>query len=211
VSVRRTSPEGELAFLAAAGAAETAHPSGTLMAHLRGTRDLLARWGCASPLCAAGLYHSVYGTEAFRTATVAPDERERIREQIGAEAEHLVHLYGVIVRRSLYANLARQAPYHAVDRVTGERIALDVGELRDLVTLDLANRLEQLPRIDMSLWRIEADRRLYATAAHLLPAAAVADMQRIYPRRSPLVVVADGLFRLARRLFGRGTARLARA
>src|SRR5437868_6047067 len=126
--------ERALDALATAGAGETAHPSGTLLAHLRGTADCLARWGCPEHLRLAGLYHSVYGTEAFRTMTIAPAERGRVRARIGTRAERLVHLYSTIARRTLYENLERGAPYAVVDRGTGEEIALDgVEELAELM------------------------------------------------------------------------------
>ncbi|HJQ82729.1 MAG TPA: hypothetical protein VKA21_01540 [Candidatus Binatia bacterium] len=195
--------DGALRLLADAGAGTTVHPSGTLLGHLQGTRALLVRWGCAEHVCAAGLYHSVYGTEAFRRATIGPHERACVRDCIGADAERLAHLYCTMVRRSLYENLDRGAPHHVVDRTSGERIVLDLGELSDLLTLDLANRLEQLPRVPMSLWRMEADRRRYGRAVPFLPEAAAVEMRRVYRRRSRALIAADGLIRLARRLLRR--------
>jgi len=194
--------ERALDALAVAGAAGTAHPSGTLLAHLRGTAECLARWGAPEHLRLAGLYHSVYGTEAFRTTTIAPAERGRVRARIGARAERLVHLYSTIARRTLYENLGRGAPYTVVDRGTGEAIALEgVEELADLMTLDVANRLEQLPRTSMSLRRMEHDRRIYERAIPLLPTAAVAEVRRTYRRHGRFAVLADGLVRrVARRL-----------
>ena len=189
-----------IGFLAEIGAATTAHPSGTLLAHLRGTHDCLARWGCAPYLCAAGLYHSVYSTDAFRTVSVPPSDRARVREHIGSEAEALVHLYGTMVRRSLYDTVARGAPHRIVDRTTGADVPLrDVQQLADLVTLDVANRLEQLPRISMSLWRMELDRRRYERAAPLLPPAALEDVRRVYRPRSWIAIAADGARRRVRR------------
>ena len=189
-----------IAFLTEIGAATTAHPSGTLLAHLRGTHDCLARWGCAPYLCAAGLYHSVYSTDAFRTISVPLHDRARVRERIGSEAEALVHLYGTMVRRSLYDTLARGAPYRVVDRTTGADVPLrDVQQLADLMTLDVANRLEQLPRVPMSLWRMALDRRRYEQAAPLLPRAALLDVRRAYPRRSWVSIGVDGAARRVRR------------
>jgi hypothetical protein len=204
--------ERALEHLADVGAARTLHPSGTLMAHLRGTYETLARWGCPEYLCLAGLYHSVYGTEVFRTATMSPTERDRVRERIGARAERLVHLYSTIRRRTLYENLARGAPYTVVDRATGETLPLaGIQELVDLMTLDVANRVEQLPRTPMSLRRMEAARRLYEKAVPLLPGAAVEQLRRTHRPRALLVILADGLLRrtarLARRLRGTHHAR----
>jgi Domain of unknown function (DUF6817) len=203
-----TAPDLEraLGLLGAAGAATTAHPSGTLLAHLRGTHDCLVRWGCPPYLCAAGLYHSVYGTELFRTATVPLAERARVCERIGEHAEELVYLYGTMVRGSLYETVGRGMPHHVVDRTTGAEVALrNVQQLADLLTLDVANRLEQLPRSPMSLWRMELDRRRYGRAAPLLPAGAVEELRRVYRPRSWGAIVADG----ARRRWRRWAARSA--
>jgi hypothetical protein len=174
------------------------------MAHLRGTYDCLARWECPEYLCLAGLYHSVYGTEAFAVVTMSSADREQVRRRIGERAERLVHLYSVIARRSLYDNLARGAPYTVIDRTTREEIRLEhLQELADLMTLDVANRLEQLPRTSMSLRRMEADRKLYGTAAPLLPRAAVTELRRVYRPRSWPVILADGVLRRTSRLLRR--------
>jgi len=136
----------------------------------------------------------------FRNATVPLAERARVRALIGEPAEHLAYLYCVLVRRSLYANLSHGAPYQVVDRWTRRQILLDgVRQLAELLTLDLANRLEQLPRTSMSLWRMESDRRLYEKAAPLLPVAAASDLRRAYRPRSLVLALADGLLRRARR------------
>jgi hypothetical protein len=200
----RRQADGDIALLIDAGAARTPHPSGTLLEHLCGTRDLLARWGCSESLCVAGLHHSVYGTGVFQTATLPLAERERVRAHIGAAAERLVYLYGVMVRPSLYENLRRGSPYHVIDRATSRALALGgVEELADLLTLDLANRLQQLPRVPRSLWRMERDRRVYECAVPFLPAAAVAELRRVYRRRPVVVVALDAMLRAARRVAGR--------
>jgi len=67
------------------------------------------------------------------------------------------------------------------------------------MTLDVANRLEQLPRVPMSLWRMELDRRRYEQAAPLLPRAAFLDVRRAYPRRGWIAIAADGARRRVRR------------
>jgi hypothetical protein len=191
-----------VALLLDAGIAGTPHPSGMLLAHLRGTRDCLARWGCREPLALAGLFHSVYGTELFPLASIDPGDRARVRARIGAEAEALVHLYAVMVRRSLHATLRAGPPYRVVDRRTGAALPLDARQLADLLTLDLANRVEQLPRTSMSLWRMARDRRRWKRAALLLPPAAVAEVRRLYPRRAWVAVAADAAARGLRRLAG---------
>jgi len=102
----------------------------------------------------------------------------------------------------------RGAPYTVSHRTTGAACGLDgVAELADLMTLDLANRLEQLPQAPMSLRRMEADRRLYERAVPLLPRAAVAALHRTYRPRPFVLVLVDGLFRRTSRLLRRLRAR----
>jgi hypothetical protein len=155
------------------------------------------RWGCPPYLCAAGLYHSVYGTELFRTATVrSPSARVRAHRRSTRGA---VYLYGRWCA-ALYETVGRGMPHHVVDRTTGAEVALrNVQQLADLLTLDVANRLEQLPRSPMSLWRMQLDRRRYERAAPLLPAGAVEEIHRVYRPRSWAAIAADGALRRWRR------------
>jgi hypothetical protein len=151
------------------------------MKHLRGTYDLLESWGCPVHLRLAGLCHSIYGTEFFCQSTIPLDGRDQVKEAIGEQAEQLVFLYCVIRRASLYENLDRGAPYTVEDR-RGQRIPLHGAEqLADLLTLDVANRLEQLD------WSPAAqrigDRELYERAAPLLPAPAVEALRAALPRQ----------------------------
>ena len=132
-----------------------------------------------------------------------------MRAVIGERAERLAHLYGGIVRATLYENLFRDGgPYTVVERASGERISLDGRrELAELLTLDVANRLEQLPRTRMSLRRMEADRRLYEQARRFLPAGALVELRRVYRPRWAVLVFADGVVRGSRRAARRLLAR----
>jgi hypothetical protein len=189
-----------VALLLEAGVGGTPHPSGMLLAHLRGTRDCLARWGCPRHVALAGLFHSAYGTELFPLESLDPADRARVRARIGADAEALAHLYSVMVRRSLHDALRAGPPYRVVDRRTGAALALDERQVAELLTLDLANRIEQLPRTPMSLWRMARDRRRWERAAPLLPPAAVTEMRRTYSRPHWAAIGADALARAVRRV-----------
>lgn len=199
--------EHALALLEQVGAVDTEHPSGTLLEHLQGTYELLERWSCPEHLCLAGLYHSVYGTETFRTQTIPLNARDEVRNAIGEQAEEVAYLYCVIRRASLYANLERGAPYSVEDR-EGSRIPLrGVEQLADLMTLDLANRIEQLDDVRYSALVLERDRRVYERAAPLLPAAAVAALRTAFPRRSAVELAARRVLAPARRRLRRLTSR----
>ncbi len=180
------------------GAVSVEHPSGTFLEHLRGTYEQLDRWGCSKDLCRAGLYHSVYGTEVFRKRTVPLEARDEIRGAIGERAEEIAYLYCALSRPSLYRNLDVGAPY-AVKTQDGGEIPLSLVQLADLMTLDLANRLEQLPRTRRDAARTERNRQLYERAVPLLPGPAVAEFRGTYPRRSKPELFARRLLRGPRR------------
>jgi hypothetical protein len=187
-------------LLDAVGAVDVEHPSGTLMQHLRGTYETLASWGCSEHLCLAGLYHSVYGTEVFQRQTIPLDARNQVRQAIGEKAEGLAFLYCAIRRSSLYENLHDGAP-HAVEDRSGQRIPLhDLDQFADLLTLDVANRVEQVDRVGTSATRRATDRAIYERAVPLLPATAVAEMRRVLPAMSAPELLARRAVRRARRV-----------
>ena len=180
------------------GAVSVKHPSGTLLEHLRGTYEQLDRWGCSKDLCGAGLYHSVYGTQYFKKRTVPLEARDEVRGAIGERAEEIAYLYCALLRPSLYQNLDVGAPY-AVKTQDGGEMPLSLAQFADLMTLDLANRLEQLPRTRRDVARTERDRQLYEQAVPLLPGLAVAEFRGTFPRRSKTELFARRLLRGPRR------------
>lgn len=166
--------ERALSLLEEIGAEDTDHPRGTLGDHLRGTYDLLSDWGCEPETCLAGLYHSVYGTDVFKTVTVSPDARDKVVAAIGADAERLAYLYCALVRESLYDNLESGGPPYAVrNRLDGTPIPLGRDDYARLLTIDLANRFEQMPHSLYSRRQFLRDRRRYLAARPLLPPPAV--------------------------------------
>lgn len=190
--------ERAMQLLDAVGAVDVEHPSGTLAEHLRGTYDMLASWSCPEHVCLAGLYHSVYGTEVFQTQTIPLDARGQVKEAIGESAEQLAFLYCTIRRSSLYANLDRGAPYSVEDR-DGRRLPLSgVEQFAELLTLDVANRLEQIDRTPSSATRRARDRDIYERAVPLLPAAAVSALRGALPRMSTMELRARGAVRRVR-------------
>ena len=69
------------------------HSGGALLDHLRGTHDLLQAWGNDPAVCVGGLFHSIYGTQAYRTQSASLEDRQRIRAVIGDRAERLAFLW----------------------------------------------------------------------------------------------------------------------
>src|ERR671921_519580 len=201
--------ERALELLNRFGAVSVEHPSGTLLEHLRGTYEQLERWGCSEDLCRAGLYHSVYGTEYFQKRTVPLDARDEVRSAIGDRAEEIAYLYCALSRQSLYRNLDAGAPY-AVKTRDGREMPISLEQLADLMTLDLANRLEQQPRNRWDVARIDRDRKIYERAVPLLPGVAVAEFREMFPRRGKAELLAARLLRAPRRALRLITKRLGR-
>lgn len=127
------------------GAHRTPHSRGTLLEHLRGTRSLLERWGNPPRVCRAGLFHSIYGTYVFEARCASLDERDRVRAVIGEDAEELAYLFCVTDRRGLFSgplaawNVLRDVVHDRRLRVAHERLA-------ELVEIEVANVVDQLPR-----------------------------------------------------------------
>ncbi len=139
--------EACLRFLAGARVDSLDHSRRSLLDHLLGTRALLVAWGARQPVCDAGLFHSVYSTEAFEAAAVSLDRRGEVCGLIGDEAERLAWLFGVMERESFDANLGGAGSPKITNRLTSERIPLSRGEFADLVNLSCANTLEAVPRL----------------------------------------------------------------
>lgn len=85
-------------LLERAGADKVRHSGRSLYKHLVGTHDLLETWGNSEPVCAAGLFHSIYGTRAFRYRTWPIADRMTIQKLIGPEAERLAFVFCIADR-----------------------------------------------------------------------------------------------------------------
>jgi hypothetical protein len=138
--------EAKLQFLRAFNVDRLEHTEKGLLSHLLGTRNLLESWGARHALYDAGLFHSVYGTQAYLQTAVPMSRRDEVRAIIGAEAENLVWLFCVMRRETFGDNLQRQDGFRIQDRISGEWHSLTKWEFEDLVNLGIANTLESLPR-----------------------------------------------------------------
>lgn len=130
-----------VALLRELGAADIAHPGGTLLAHLQRVQARLAAWNARPALQLAGLCHAFYGTDGFPTALLPPDRRTRLAGVIGDEAEALVYLYASCDRKATYPVLARpDGAFH--DRFTGRAHTPQARPRRDFAELSAANELD---------------------------------------------------------------------
>ncbi len=123
------------------GADRVDHPGGTLLAHLRRVHALAVECHAAPRAQLAAICHASYGTDGFPHALLAGDERRRLRDVIGPEAEALVHVYGMCDRSRTYPALGME-PLPVVDRFTGDVTAIRGADLRDFAVLTIVNELD---------------------------------------------------------------------
>ena len=139
--------EQQQAFLHAHNTSVMGHSGQSLLDHLLGVRGILKDWGGSDVLLAAGLFHSVYGTESFRQEALPTTLRSEVRDVIGAAAERLAYVFGAMEKTTFDASVARGTAFSVVDRHTGKTTKLDEAEWAALCTLVVANWLEQRPRV----------------------------------------------------------------
>lgn len=130
-----------LELLRASGAHTVPHSGRTLLDHLAGTYRLLTDWRNPEPICAGGLFHSVYGTNVFRRQVIKPWQRDQVRAVIGTEAEEYAHLFSSIDRP--HALLLAIDNGTMVDRLQGGTIAIERSVLAALLEIECANLIEQ--------------------------------------------------------------------
>lgn len=128
-------------LLVSCGAHRRRHSGRSLYHHLRGTEFLLRTWECAEEVCLAGLFHSVYGTSAFRQASLDVAQRARLVDAIGVSAERLVYLFHVCDRPG--ALLTALHSRVVENRLEGTPVPLQDWELKGLIEVECANLLEQ--------------------------------------------------------------------
>lgn len=141
--------------LAGRGAGRHAHLHGSLQDHLVATFRVLRAWGMPEAVCRAGLFHSVYGSDAFDVALFGAGERDEVRDLIGPEAEELAFAFGTIDRRRYRGEFE---PLVVHNWRTGETATIDRDAAESLLAIELANRAEQASAEDggPGLWLAEA-------------------------------------------------------
>jgi hypothetical protein len=134
-------------FLVGLGVEKVGHTGKTYLGHLINVYRLMEAQGCSAEVCGAGMFHSIYGTEAFQGFKLELDRRPEVRTLIGERGERLAYLNCAMDRASLDRALERgEEPYQITDRLTGGRVALSAGDFDDLCRVHLYDWLEQAPR-----------------------------------------------------------------
>lgn len=172
-------PEEILAGLSKFGLEGFSHTDHGLVAHLKGTHDLLKSWDCEEAVCLAGLCHSLYGTEAYRQTPVDLSERDEIKELIGTRAEELAYFFGAMKRQSLYDNLDFEGGVRKIaDRLEEKEVSIDEKTFCDLMTLMMANWLEQRPRAPKDKQNLRQD--MFLKTRPYLPVKGFQDFLQAY-------------------------------
>ena len=125
------------------------HSGGALLEHLRGTHDLLQTWGNDQAVCIGGLFHSIYGTQAYQTQSASLEDRQPIRAVIGERAERLAFLFCVSNRGEFFEALDKDDAA-LWNRVHEETTPVTQDELRDLIEMEMANYVEFMPRLSFT-------------------------------------------------------------
>ncbi len=128
--------------LVALGAGDFMHLDGSLIEHLKETKELLKKWGASTELQDAGLYHAAYGTAEFSQSLVSFEKREDIAGIIGEVAEELVYQYCACDRDIFFSKIEQDTNPIFPNRFTGESYALPETTLRDFCELTAANETE---------------------------------------------------------------------
>ena len=132
------------AYLLAQGAGTSAHSGRTLWTHLAGVHRILQVGKFADYVCAAGLFHSVYGTQAFKTVTVDKTRRAEVQQLIGEKSESLVMAFCELPRPKLFETTLQQGTQLLPDWMAQLDTTYDKPQfLADLLALECANLAEQ--------------------------------------------------------------------
>jgi len=128
--------------LQALGAGEFAHLHGPLIEHLQQTYALILQWEGSKALADAGLYHAAYGTDGFPDNMLPVEQRQKVAEIIGEQAEEIVYLYCACDRDYVNSRLTPGKPIQFRDRFTGQSFEFSQQQSKDFCELTVANELQ---------------------------------------------------------------------
>ena len=136
-------------FLESLGTADVEHTGGDFLQHLCAVHDLLLARGADARVAAAGMFHSIYGTERFQGFSLPLDQRDRVRELIGERAERTAWINCVMDRASFDRAVAEAlsgAENIVVNDREGAQIPMSADQIRALAEVHLFDWLEQVER-----------------------------------------------------------------
>jgi hypothetical protein len=122
-------------FLISLGADKIPHSNRSLYEHLSNTESILKICRCDDSVSTAGLIHSVYGTEFFKTVTTT--DRETVKSIVGERAEQLAWIFCSAMRPFCWFT-GNNIPLR-----DGSYVTVDTQTLTDLQMIEGANLLDQ--------------------------------------------------------------------
>ena len=128
-------------YLKACGTTRSPHSGRSLYNHLCGTEKVLKSWGCTQKVISAGLFHSIYGTNAYRFSTLDASNRDALMKLIGEDAELLVYLFSICNRPRCF--LAALDSGGIQNRFDGQFLRIEKEVLKNLIEIECANLIEQ--------------------------------------------------------------------
>ncbi len=160
-----------------------------LLGHLVHTARILERWGESEDLCRVGVFHSLYGTEAFSSSlypfsTIALERRGEVRGIIGFHTEYLVYSFCAMRRETFLQSIVQPTAHSFFDRFQKGNVPLDANDYRALLLLTIADWIEPVVGQEADP-QVEAYVRAYymqeiIAAAPLLPRQAIQDVRLVY-------------------------------
>ena len=166
-------------FFQEIGANDVEHTNKTYVGHAIGVYNDLKKWGCEEELAQVGIFHSIYGTEAFQGFTLPVDRRPDVQALIGGRAERLSYFNCAMQRSHFDAQIETSGgPYSILDRFTSKEVKISDDDFRDLCTVHLCDWLEQVERWNDWGYRRDAYRGL----AKRLGGVALESYDRVFAR-----------------------------
>jgi hypothetical protein len=175
-----------LQILKDAGVDRIEHSQASLYSHLVHTCRRLQRWNCPPHVTKAGLFHSAYGTETFPSSMFSIHHRRYLQALLGREAEELVFLYCVSSGASLCDCAGHGPPFSLVNWRDRTAFPIAPSLLAELLTMRLADLLEQSPRMFLDIQQVRNDARVFEQVADMLPSDAVVEMRWVFEPRNTL-------------------------
>ncbi len=165
-------------FLVELGIEKVPHSQKSYLGHLVSVYRLMEAEGCTDEVCAAGMFHSIYGTQQFQGFKLTLEQRPLVRDLIGERAEKLAYLNCAMQRETFdEASLGNGEAYHFVDRITKEPVELGRADFDDLCRVHLYDWLEQAPR---SRYGMDYRRSAYRRMAERVGGKALAAYERTF-------------------------------
>lgn len=145
ISTKDSDPDRDRAqnFLMELETHKTPHGRRNLARHSLCVYDLLKIANQDTATCLAGAFHSIFGTNSFKTTTLPQEEKARLTEVVGEEAADLCELFGTIQRPLTLETALRESICEVTKADTGESVAITEKQLHSLIMIECANLFDQ--------------------------------------------------------------------